>query len=178
MFVSTFWFDSRPDLLDAVADIDVTPEVLVKCRDLRVRGYAGWVYWFLYLKGYLEYREAGMIGAENTYQSYIANFPELDMSLAGGAAEHPASAADRTASRFRTMDLFFDQRREAINALPPILLFVGSDSENRIEVCEKGRKEPLKVSGIDGWHRLFGAWLVGVGKLRSEVVYGFGSTRP
>ena len=65
----------RPsELFTAVAGMDVDVAALARSHDSRVEGYDGWVLWFLYLKGYLEYAEGGEVGPGNSYFNYLTDY--------------------------------------------------------------------------------------------------------
>src|SRR4029453_3681294 len=70
-FFDMFSFDTTEQLFAAVEGMDVDAAALARSHDARGRGYDGWVLWFLFLRGYLEYARNGEVGPGNTYSDYL-----------------------------------------------------------------------------------------------------------
>ena len=73
-FFNVFAFDSRDELFAAFGDIEVGLDSLARSHDSRESVYSGWVYWFLFLKGYLRYAETGEVEDDNIYLDYLVHY--------------------------------------------------------------------------------------------------------
>ena len=178
-FFEHFRFDCPEDLLAAVDGFDVDLGALVRSHDARSLVYSGWVYWMLFVKGYLQYEEAGDVAAGNVFLDYLTGFygaaaerggdPELRVMLAD-----EAEAAVVVRRRFEDLRRFRHGRAEEVaEQLAPIRIHVGEQPDGSAhDVFEVGRTTPLRARGVDGWHRLFAAKLFGAPALRAEVVQG------
>jgi hypothetical protein len=178
-FFSNFLFDSAEDLLAAVAGMEIDVNSMMRNRDLYGLGYSGWVYWLLYVKGYLQYGETGVISEDNTYYEYLMKyyFPlAYDPGLSWLAAD-PLAANDRVARRFRDLDLFRNhaaRNPSELGKVAPVRVFVSdppSPETYKLPIYESGSDTPLMADLVDGWHRLFSAKLFGIEMLPYEVVH-------
>ncbi len=173
-FFSTFEFDSTDELLAAVAGMQIDLATIARSRDFE-RGYSGWLYWLIYLKGYLQYAESGMIGSPNIYFDYLMNY-YIPRAQKGGLLRQladPQMVVERVARRFRDVDFFrkhVGEDQSWLNEVAPVRI-IASDPppDNPLLIYEVGSDTLLKARLIDGWHRLFSARLFGVQKLRYEV---------
>ena len=184
-FFSTFAFDSADELLAAVAEMQFDLSTMVRNRDLRSM-YSGWLYWLLYVKGYLQYAESGTVGSGNVYFDYLTKYylprahdarPRThDAAIAREFAD-PEVVVERVTRRFRDVDFFGELYREHagkeqgwLDRVAPVRVIVSDPPpDNPPLVYEVGSDRPLKPRLIDGWHRLFSAALFGIEQLRCEV---------
>lgn len=172
-FFTNFSFDSSDELLTAVDSIDVDVSALAKSQDSRRSRYRGWIYWFLYLKGYCQYRRSGEIGPGNIYFDYLMDhFDDPDTSMSRERKDTTA-AIEHVKRRFQDMDLFSqrDRVQEASELVAPIRVFAGNrSSETALRISESGSGNQQFARAVDGWHRVFAARVFGVSSLRCEVV--------
>lgn len=175
-FFSNFEFDTVDELLAAAAGMHLDLDAMAWSRDLRSYVYSGWVYWLLYVKGYLQYVESGTIGSGNIYYDYLTKYygprahdPGLHRVLAD-----PQRTFERVAWRFRDTKSFREHATEDsswLDGVAPVRIIIGDPPpQNGLLIYEIGSDAPLKASLFDGWHRLFSASLWGIEKLRCEVV--------
>jgi GT2 family glycosyltransferase len=172
LFFSKFDSCLGEELLATVDEVEFDLPTLAQTRDSRVYVYSGWVYWFLFLKGYLEYRRSAEVGPGNTYFDYLRNHYTRDPGIAG-TLDDPRAAADQAARRFQDMDLFRDRSQDADlphDVEPVRAVVTGRPSETSLPVFETENEESLAASRVDGWHRLFAAKVFGAPRLRCEFV--------
>ena len=174
-FFNTFNFASTEDLLAAVEGIDVDVAALARSHDARVEGYDGWVLWFVFLKGYLEYARSGEVGAGNTYHDYLSAYHDQSLDPAVGLEVGDDSTREYIMRQFEGMDRMraAPESPELVAEIPPIQVFTSEQATDGLRVYEPGRTNPIVATRADGWHRLFAAKLFGVPQLRLEVVEEF-----
>jgi SAM-dependent methyltransferase len=177
-FFSMLEFDSTEDLFDAVADMELNVEAVAKCHDLAYGVQDGWIYWVLYIKGYLQYKDADTINSHNVYHNYLTSyFPRAwDLGLTPTLAD-PTATAERIALRFRDFDLFRSCAAHSpgeVIAVDPVIVVPLPDPPPKegdaMVVYKVGSNTPLLASMIDGYHRLFLARLFGVERLPCRVL--------
>ena len=92
--------------------------------DLASEVYSGKTYWLLFLKGFGQYLDSGVVGSGNIYYDYITGYYAPrghDPGIAGQLAD-PLFAIERVAARFRDAERF---RRAPVTYVPaPIRLFL------------------------------------------------------
>jgi SAM-dependent methyltransferase len=175
-FFSTLQFDSAEELLEAVAEMWIDVDTMVKGHDLRRQVMSGWVYWLLYIKGYLQYVDAGQVDKGNVYYDYLMRYfgpqgqdPGLHNVLAA-----PHTTAERVKWRFRDFELFRNHgvyEPKVEDSISAITLIVRDRPTFDAKfVYEVGSDTPLQAS-IDGYHRLFLARLFDIKALRYETVH-------
>ncbi len=171
-FFDTFGFDSTEELFAAVDGMDVDVAALARSQDARVGGYDGWVLWFLFLKGYLEYSSSAEVGPGNTYFDYLSGHhgQALDPTVAQ-QVDWDATRA-YVVRQFEGMDRMraAPESPEVVEQTPPIDVFTNEQAAGRLYVYEPGAHNPITATRLDGWHRLFAARLFGVPRLRLEVI--------
>jgi hypothetical protein len=173
-FFSVFSFDSPDELIAAIDGIDVDVRSLSRCRDIRYSLADGWVYWFLFAKGYLQYRKAGGVEPGNVYLDYLVEYflahghnPAMRQDL-----EDHERAAERVARRYRDFDnLAGVDSAGAAEVVNPIRVTVSHPpSPHPYFFFPSHGENPIIVRAIDGWHRMCSARLSGVRVLPCEVV--------
>jgi SAM-dependent methyltransferase len=171
-FFEMFNFDTTDQLLAAVEGMDVDVTALARSRDSRVEGYDGWVLWFLFLRGYLEYARTGEVGPDNTYFDYLS--AHHDQALDPMVAQEVSwdSTREYIMRQFEGTDRLRDAagRPEVSEEIPPIQVFTSDRTDQRSLVYEPGAPHGISATRVDGWHRLFSARLFGVPQLRMEVI--------
>jgi hypothetical protein len=178
-FFSTLPFDSTEDLLTAVASMELSVEAMAKCHDLaRDTVLGGWIYWVLYIKGYLQYKATGTISGDNVYYDYLTKYfgpREHDPGLIQILA-NPASTTKLIARRFRDFDLFRSCATHKLGeteGVDPVIVILSDpppSEDDAMLVYEVGSDAPLRASIIDGYHRLFLAKLFEVRRLPGRVL--------
>ena len=163
-FFTTFNFESPDELCAAVGGMDVDVAALARSHDSRVEGYDGWVLWFVYLKGYLEYAQGGEVGPGNSYFDYLTDYhsqvgdPTVEQQVGWDATR------EYVERQFKTMD----RMREAASnpavadEIEPLLAITSERTVGRLMIYEPGVTHPVAVTRLDGWHRLFAARVFGV----------------
>ena len=175
-FFRTLNFSRRQDLISAVERIELDVSLLEKSTDLRRNLADGWMYWLLFLKGYLQYAKTGEIREDNVYYDYLIRHyiehghnPGMSADL-----EEPARASERVARRFRDLKRLLsahDGDNESPAVIDPLrVTSVGQATEPHYVFHLTGSDEVVRVRAIDGWHRLCSARLAGVRSMRSEVI--------
>jgi len=175
-FFSHFEFDAMSDLIDAVSEMRVGLDSIARSEDIRVGLYSGWAYWFLCLRGFLEFRETNGLEEDNIYLQYIVRYygpRRHDPGLAHLVGD-PVAARDRVIARFRDF-LIFSTAQENGNEEPhgvqPVIVTVSEAAPRQpLRVFPVGAAYPVGGSMVDGWHRLFGARVFGVRSLPGQVV--------
>jgi hypothetical protein len=176
-FFSTLDFDSAEDLLAAVASMELDLDAVAKCHDLAWDALGGWVYWVLYIKGYLQHKNSGMLGRGNVYYDYLTKYfgpRDYDPGLTRILAD-PAATTELISRRFRDFDFFrfriahdSDEARH-VDPVTVILSEPPPNEDDAMRVYEVGSDAPLLASIIDGYHRLFLARLFKVERLPCRV---------
>ncbi|HET9198117.1 MAG TPA: class I SAM-dependent methyltransferase [Solirubrobacterales bacterium] len=169
-FFSSWSFESPEGLLAAVRSTDLDLEAATRNRDLSNQGLSGWTYWFLYLKGYTQYAEAGEVADSNVYYRYLTEYFEQDEGLA-------QVLRDREAARTRVRRRFEDFEGLAAGAgeqpeFEPITIWTQEPAPVDAKlVFVDDSSAPLLAVDIDGYHRLFAARLHGLDRVPAEVVH-------
>jgi hypothetical protein len=170
-FFSTLEFDSAEELLAGLPEFELG--AIARCRDLELF-LEGWLYWVLYLRGYLEYRHTGVVDERNVYSEFMTRFylPSGYEPPLAEAMRDPRSRLERITRRYRDCALLHQmgsngsRNLEAVDAVA-VSLCNSSRGVHRY-VYEAGSSTPLPASWIDGYHRLFAARLFGVERLQCE----------
>jgi SAM-dependent methyltransferase len=172
-FFDVFAFDTPDERLAAVADKKIQLDSFMHEPDL-AKPYVGWAYWLLFVKGYLQYRQRGVIGAGNVYFDYLmrrAPEPEDDSTLSSD--EIRELVTERVARRFADLEFFERRARKqpVSRAAPaPVHVIVSDPAPPRARrVYEPGVRAPLRGRWLDGYHRLFGARLFGLRRLPMTI---------
>jgi SAM-dependent methyltransferase len=171
-FFSVFDFDTTEELIETVESMRVDVDLLSRSKDCRVAGYNGWVYWFLFLKGYCEYRRTGKIEPGNVYYDYIVQHHKKDPGVAQEILE-PEAAAQYLRRQFHDMDLCREAGAEgdvSAQIAPVRILLAQGNPKNAPRIFEPDSDNQLVARGLDGWHRLFAAKIFGVNRMRSAVI--------
>jgi SAM-dependent methyltransferase len=168
-FFSSFRFDSVDELLDAVRTTSIDLDAMGKNRDVD-EGYRGWLYWFMYLKGYLDYIDCGTVELQNPFCRYLVSFHFMRVEEPGVDADEAHAIALR---RFQNLEAIRAglQSSERDADVSPIRLTV-SDPPPPYPLTvtlDSGRR--LQASLVDGWHRLFTAAICGLPELEADLVY-------
>jgi SAM-dependent methyltransferase len=171
-FFHVFNFDTTDELFAAVESMNVDVSTLARSHDSRVEGYDGWVLWFLFLRGYLEYARTGKAGPGNAYFDYLSSHHGQALDPVVAAEVGRGSTHEYIMRQFEGMDRLRDAagRPEASEEIPPIHVFTSDLAEGRSLVYEPGAPQPIRARRVDGWHRLFSARLFEVPRLRMVVV--------
>lgn len=175
-FFSMFEFDSTDELLTAVARIEVDLESIARSRDLYEHVYSGWVYWLLYLKGYLQYVEKGGVDSDNIYYAYLTRyFAQARHDPGLRQFSDPRRVVERILWRFRDLDVFrgaASRDRSSVDGMSPVRLIVRESpgEEDTLIVYESNSAQPVRARLIDGWHRLFAAKLFGIEEFPCELL--------
>jgi hypothetical protein len=175
-FFMMFRFDALDELFDAIDRIEIDVDTLAKSREIKNLGAEGWVYWFLFTKGYIQYSKSSEIGEGNVYFDYLVRHyldQGHDPSAAWDLTDH-GLAVERVARRYRD----FDQVRAdagksaepAPNTKPVRVTVSDTPRDPPLQVYEVGADRPLPVRHIDGWHRLCSARLSGLTRFPCETV--------
>jgi hypothetical protein len=175
-FFMMFRFESLDELLEAIDRMDADVAALEKSIDIRNLGSEGWVYWYLFAKGYLQYARTGQIGEGNAYFDYLVDYfieHGHDPGALPDLSEH-ALAVERVARRYRDFDVL--RRAGAASPDPPPdtkpvrITTTDRPRDPPLSLYEVGSDELLPVKYIDGWHRIFSARLSGLRKFPCEVL--------
>jgi hypothetical protein len=158
--------------------MEIDLDAVAYCHDLANHVVGGWVYWVLYIKGYLQYKDTGTIAEGNVYYDYLTKYfgprahdPELVRRLA-----NPPTSTELVARQFRDFDFFrshVTHEPEEAGRINPITVVISDPSlsaDDTMIVYEVGSDAPLLASIIDGYHRLFLARLFMVERLPCKVI--------
>jgi SAM-dependent methyltransferase len=168
-FFSAWSFESPEELLAAVRTTAVDLEAVTRNRDLSGQGLSGWTYWYLYLKGYTQYVDAGGVEDSNIYYRYLTEYFEQDEGLAH-------VLRDREAARARVGRRFEDFGSLAASAggkpeFDPIVVWTQEPAPVDAKlVFLDAASTPLPAVDIDGYHRLFAARFHGLERVPAELV--------
>lgn len=172
-FFEAWDYRDTETLLAAVQATDAPVTALAANRDAH-HGYSGWVYWFLYLKGWLHYRQTREAGPGNPYFDYMTEHfaPDAADVAIGRALGDPDVAEELIRRRFADLDRFHEARgADVAGETAPVRAIVGAVApSNPLKLADAGGGESIAARRVDGWHRLFGARAFGVPRLRAEVV--------
>lgn len=180
LFFEKFGSARGDELLSAVDDVEFDLRMLGESHDSRVYVYSGWVYWFLFLKGYLEYHRDAEVGPGNTYFDYLRDHYTRDPGISA-TLDDPRAAAEFVRRRFHDMDLFRERANDPSlpDEVEPVhAVLTDQPSESSLRVFEADGEEPLAANRVDGWHRLFAAKVFGARRLRGELVDPAGRLKP
>ena len=145
-------------------------EPVATCHDLAWDVQDSWIYWVLYIKGYLQYKDDGTISSGDLYYNYLtAHFPyAYDPGLIPTLAD-PAATTERIALQFRDFDLLRNcaaHNPGEVEGVDPVIMVLLPDPPPKegdaMIVYEVGLGAPLLASITDGYHRLFLANLFSV----------------
>lgn len=181
----TYWYDrffstweiANPDeLLEAIDALSVSVEAVAKSDDLARRGLSGWLYWTLYIKGFLENRNRNSLDESNTYLAYLYQFGCIhkhDPGLAE-AFDDLEKAKQRVNLRFEDFRVIEGLRNGGgddgrVGAISCRVL--PQDRVDTKELHIVGSGEPIAASDLDGYHRLFLARLFELERLPCLVSY-------
>jgi hypothetical protein len=173
-FFAAWDYASPSALLDAIRRADVPTEALVANRDLERFGYDGWSYWFLFLKGWLEYRDREGLEEGNIYLGYLAGHfvPDGPDPVLSSAIGDATAAREVVLRRFADLDRIAAHPDDAaMDEIAPMRVVVAPRTP-RIDLgieTVHGRRIP--AWRVDGWHRAFGARLLGVHGVQAHVEY-------
>jgi SAM-dependent methyltransferase len=177
-FFSTLDFDSTEDLLVAIAGMEFDLDTLAKSRDLAWDVLGGWIYWVLYIKGYLQHKNTGVLGNGNMYYEYLTKYfgpRRHDPGLVEVLAD-TTSTTEFIARRFSDFDFFRysvaldPSEAERVDPVTVVLSNPPPNEEDAMLVYEVGSDVPLSASIIDGYHRLFLARLFKVERLPCRML--------
>jgi hypothetical protein len=169
-FFERFSGDTSAEILAAVAAEPLELDTLSEIDEFR-RAYAGWTYWFLFLRGYLQYRAAGAVDPDNVYLQYLSRYfgPQgSDPSFSRLLADETA-AATAVERRFRDL-AHFEGAETTAYAPPPVSLVLSDPPRANQPVLITSSGERIEPRQLDGWHRLFAAKVFGVARLPAEVI--------
>jgi hypothetical protein len=173
-FLDVFGFDSRRELLTAISDMEVGLDSLVQSVDSRTLVYSGWVYWFLFAKGYLQFAAAERVDDDNIYLTYLVRYYAPRDHDPGVAPEllDPEVARQRALGRFAFMQQAASATaRGGVWDVDPVLVIVRDPPPQFPLVVYSVRSPaPLAAALVDGWHRLFAALLWEVPTLPGRLV--------
>lgn len=175
-FFRTFEFDTPEELVAAVDAMQLDIETLARSHDARKHLYGGWVYWLLFLKGFLQYAETGNEGAGNIYFDYLTRHYGATTDYGGDPGlkyflDNPKEAGVVVHRRYADLENVRSDPAGAADRIAPIRLYLADHDDGTIHrVYEPDRPVPLIARGIDGWHRLFAARAFGVPTLRAELM--------
>src|SRR5438132_3026766 len=108
VFFTEFSSPRGEQLLREVQAMDIDLAQVADNADLVDTPYGGRTYWLIFLKGYCQYREAGVLGPGNIYVDYISDYygPRMHDPGLCEAFKDPLFALQRGAGRFGDVDRF------------------------------------------------------------------------
>jgi SAM-dependent methyltransferase len=172
-FFEAWDYEASEELMAAVSAAELSLDALAGNRNLSQHGYSGWIYWFLFLKGWLAYKSSGNVGPGNVYFDYMTTHyvPDgADVALRRTLGD-PANAEAVVKRRFADLDRFADAAGADISkTIDPIRVVVGHTPPPNPLCLDDEQGRTVKGRRLDGWHRLFGASAVGSPRLRAEIV--------
>jgi SAM-dependent methyltransferase len=175
-FFETFKFDSPDELVAAVDAMHLDVETLTRSHDARKLVYSGWVYWLLFLKGYLDFAKTGDGGPGNIFFDYLTKHYGETSDYAGDPGvryflDDAEEATEVVRRRFEDMDNFRRDPEGTAARIAPLRMYLAEHDDGTAHpVFEVGRPAPMLARGIDGWHRLFAARVFGASAMRAEIV--------
>ncbi len=176
-FFATWDFDTASELLDAIGGCEFSVDAIARSHDLARRGLSGWLYWTLYIKGFLDARREGGVSDRNVYLDYLVRFGPLHKHDPGIASEvgDVARARSRIERRFHDFELV---QRRAIgdpsngSDLPAIACRVFREPQlDTKELVDSDSGQTFEASTLDGYHRLFLGRLFGLRSVPCLVTY-------
>lgn len=175
-FFMMFRFDSLDELFDAVDRMEIDVDTLAKSRESKNLGSEGWVYWFLFTKGYIQYAKTGEIGEGNVYYDYLTR-QYIDHGHDPSAVwDHTEGqlVVERVARRYRDFDWLRRAGAESPDPTPgtkPIRITLADHPRDPpLHLYEAGSDRPVPVRYIDGWHRSCSARLSGLSSFPCEAL--------
>ena len=174
-FFKVFSFDSSEQLLTAISEMEVGLDSIAQSLDSRIEVYSGWVYWFLYVKGYLQFAETDQVDDDNIYLDYLVRYYAPRGHDPGVAKEFsdPQTARKRVMQRFLLIPEATDAAgsESKVWSTHPILVILDEQSPRfPLLVYPVDSAQPIGASLVDGWHRLFAARLFGVAAVPGHLV--------
>ena len=175
-FFETFAFDTPEELVAAVDAMQLDLETISRSHDARKLVYSGWVYWLLFLKGYLDYARTGEGGPGNIFFDYLTRHYGETSDYAGDPGvrfflEDEEEATEVVRRRFEDMDRFRRDPEGTAAQIAPLRVYLAEhDDGTTHRVFEVGRPAPMLARGIDGWHRLFAARVFGASAMAVDIV--------
>jgi hypothetical protein len=175
-FFAHFTFDSMSDLIAAVADMRVGVDSIARSRDIRSELYSGWVYWLLFLRGFLEYREGGEVAEDNVYLQYMVRYyaPRRHDPGVVESFRDPGRAVNRIRARFDYLTAMADAQARGLldlTDIDPVVVTVHAPMPRYpLRVFPVGAADSLGGALVDGWHRLFGTQLFGIVSMPGLVI--------
>jgi SAM-dependent methyltransferase len=174
-FFSFFEFNSPEEVFIAVSEFNIDLDIIARSMDCIRYVYSGWVYWFLFTKGYLQYINSGVIDERNIYHEYMVKyyFPRGHDQGLKDQLDSPYLITKRIAQRFHDLDMLRNSSQDAkiLEQFAPICVYISEfESEDELRLHDLETGAVLRAVRVDGWHRLFSAKLCGVEKLRYQVI--------
>jgi hypothetical protein len=175
-FFSHFGFDTMSDLIVAVSEMRVGLDSIARSRDIRAELYSGWIFWFLYLRGFLEFRETNCLEEDNVYLQYMVRYygPRRHDPGLAYLVDDPIATRERVLARFHDCLTFATAQENGnydLDDVPPVIVTVTEAAPPYpLRIFPLGAAESVSGSMVDGWHRLFGARVFGVRSLPGQVV--------
>jgi hypothetical protein len=183
VFFSHFAFDSNANLITAVERMECDVDSMAGSEDLRVHAYSGWMYWFLFLKGFLQFRVSRVFHDDNVYLDYFLRYylpRQHDPGLAPEAGDIDVARGRVLARYSRTLRLA-ELKSEGVTAVtdvdPIIVDVTDPPPAYPLRIFAVGASDPIAGARVDGWHRLFAARLFGIESIPGSVRYAV-SARP
>ncbi len=163
------------DLLHAVASLDVDVDAVAADADAW-EVYGGWVYWALFVTGFLQYDRDGSLEASNSYLSYMLRYygPRGHDPGLHDVMSVPEIATQRIGLRFQDFRLFREHANQdsiPVELVAPVTVMIPDSGPALLEVYDVDVEVPAKAALIDGWHRLFAASVWGIRTLPAEYFY-------
>ena len=123
----------------------------------------GWHYWAAFLFGFFEFSWRGISAGDTAFFAYIREFfadKHFDEGFAP-VVRDDAALAKRLHQRYTTMIRF---RCRDFRDIPPLRAMAQVDPAQsaKIELALLGAEKTLRCRAIDGYHRVFSAFLTGV----------------
>jgi SAM-dependent methyltransferase len=176
-FFSAWSFESAEALVEAVEATTVDLSSFSRNLDLRELGLSGWGYWFIFVKGWREYRTAGAVEPENTYCRYMRTHFDVvrhDPGLAE-VVQDPAQLLARIELRFADLDKLSRssgaRHPGPPEELSPVRIWLQEPPPFGAKLFHEARNSHVIGPGMmDGHHRLFAARLFGVSQMPAEVI--------
>ncbi len=175
-FFNVYQYGLASDLLKDLERLQLNYDAFSRSGDARSAGYAGWLYWLLYLKGYTQYKPSSRIDDDNVYFLYLTRqyaLQDADPTMRTMSA--PSRAVERILRRFGDCDRLSEPStatRFAEQELTPVKIFVRNPpgATDTLKIYRVGWEEPIRARLIDGHHRLFAARLFGVKHVRCLIL--------
>jgi hypothetical protein len=174
-FFSTWGFDTSDELFAAIDGVELPVDAVARSDDLARLGLSGWLYWTLYIKGYLQYLRGRDVGAENVYLDYLVRYGRGHNHDPGVADElaSPETARARVERRFHDFDAFRraarDGLQEETDILPISCRVLREPQRDTKPLVDSDSGEVIAASMLDGYHRVFLARLYGLRRLPCRV---------